>query len=121
MRCYRRPLSISYTKHVTNEEVLVCCFVPSLEIPSQESHLPSQSIHQPSLDVFLGQLRDMKHQMSQMQQAQKFNVAKSHEQHVANAAWSEDLPSNTTMPAKLSSPISPNCMFSFLFMNIAHL
>ena len=25
------------------------------------------------------------------------------------------------MPAKLSSPISPNCMFSFLFMNIAHL
>ena len=51
----------------------------------------------------------------------KFNVAKSHEQHVANAAWSEDLPSNTTMPAKLSSPISPNCMFSLLFMNIAHL
>ena len=51
----------------------------------------------------------------------KFNVAKSHEQHVANAAWSEDLPSNTTMPAKLSSPISPNCMFSFLFMSIAHL
>ena len=51
----------------------------------------------------------------------KFNVAKSHEQHVASAAWSEDLPSNTTMPAKLSSPISPNCMFSFLFINIAHL
>ena len=51
----------------------------------------------------------------------KFNVAKSYEQHVANAAWSEDLPSNATMPAKLSSPISPNCMFSFLFMNIAHL
>ena len=52
----------------------------------------------------------------------QFNVAKSHEQHVANAAWSEDLPSNTTMPAILSSPISPNCMFSFyLFMNIAHL
>ena len=25
------------------------------------------------------------------------------------------------MPAKLSSPISPNCMFSFLCMNIAHL
>ena len=40
---------------------------------------------------------------------------------MANAAWSEDLPSNTTMPAKLSSPISPNCIFSFLFMNIAHL
>ena len=51
----------------------------------------------------------------------KFYVAKSHEQHVANAAWSEDLPSNTTLPAKLGSPISPNCMFSFLFMNIAHL
>ena len=51
----------------------------------------------------------------------KFNVAKSHEQHVANAAWSEDLPSNTTMSAKISSPIRPNCMFSFLFMNIAHL
>ena len=51
----------------------------------------------------------------------KFNVVKSHEQHVANTAWSEDLPSNTTIPAKLSSPNSPNCMFSFLFMNIAHL
>ena len=51
----------------------------------------------------------------------KFDVAKSHEQHVANAAWAEDFPSNTTMPAKLSYPISPNCMFSFLFMNIAHL
>ena len=25
------------------------------------------------------------------------------------------------MPAKLSSPISPNCMFSLLFMNSAHL
>ena len=50
-----------------------------------------------------------------------FNVAKSHEQHVANATWSEDLPSNTTMPAKLSSPISLNCKFSFLFMNLAHL
>ena len=50
-----------------------------------------------------------------------FNVAKSHEQHVANNTWSEDLPSNTTMPAKLSSPISPNCMFNFLFMNIAYL
>ena len=25
------------------------------------------------------------------------------------------------MPAKLSYPISLNCMFSFLFMNIAHL
>ena len=24
------------------------------------------------------------------------------------------------MPAKLSSPITVNCMFSFLFMNIAH-
>ena len=51
----------------------------------------------------------------------KFNVAKSHEQHVANAAWSEDLPSNPTLPAKPSSPISPHCILSFLFMNIAHL
>ena len=40
---------------------------------------------------------------------------------MANAAWSEDLPSNNTLPAKLSSPISANCMFIFLFMNIAHL
>ena len=48
----------------------------------------------------------------------KFNVAKSHEQHVA---WSEDLQSNTTLPAKLRSPISPNCIYSFLFMNIAQL
>ena len=38
--------------------------------PSQESHLPSPALQQPSFDVFLGQLRDMKHQMSQMQQAQ---------------------------------------------------
>ena len=45
----------------------------------------------------------------------KFNISKSHEQHVAHAAWSEDLLSNATLPVKLSSPISPNCMFSFLF------
>ena len=51
----------------------------------------------------------------------KFNVAKSHEQHVAHDAWSEDLPSNTTLPDKPCSPISPNCMYRFLFMNIAHL
>ena len=75
--------------------------------PSHESHLPSQAIQQPSFDVFLCQLRDMKHQMSQMQQAQNLMLQISHEQHVANAAWSEDLPSNITMPAKLSSPISP--------------
>ena len=79
--------------------------------PLQESHLLSPALQQPS------------HEISNVPDAAgtKFNVAKSHEQHVANAAWSEDLPSNTTMPAKLSSPISPNCMFSFLFMNIAHL
>ena len=40
---------------------------------------------------------------------------------MANAAWSEDLPYNTTMLAKLTSPNSPNCMCSFLCMNIAHL
>ena len=51
----------------------------------------------------------------------QINVAKSYEQHVANAAWSEDLPYNTTMPVKLTSPISPNCMCSFLCMNITHL
>ena len=51
----------------------------------------------------------------------KFYVAKSHEQQMANAAWSEDLPYNTTTPAKLRSPIRPNCMFSFLLMNIVHL
>ena len=33
---------------------------------------------------------------------------------MANTAWSEDLSSNPTLSAKLSSPISPNCMFSFL-------
>ena len=31
------------------------------------------------------------------------------------------LPSNPTLPTKRRSPISPNCMFSFLFMNIAHI
>ena len=77
--------------------------------PSQESHLPTPALQQPSFDVFLCQLRDMKIKCPRCSNA------------VANAAWSEDLPSNTTMPAKLSSPISLNCMFSFLFMNIAHL
>ena len=96
--------------------------LPSQEshLPSQESHLPSQVLQQPSIDVFRS---TSGHETSNVPDAAgtKFNVAKSHEQHVANAAWSEDLPSNTTMPDKLSSPISPNCMFSFLFMNIAHL
>ena len=88
-------------------------------LPSHESH-PSQAPQQPSFDVFRS---TSGHETSNVPDAAgtKFNVAKSHEQHVANAAWSEDLPSNTTMHAKLSSPISPNCMFSFLFMNIAHL
>ena len=51
-------------------------------LPSQESHLPSQALQQPSFDVFLGQLRDMKHQMSPDAADTKCNVAKSHEQHV---------------------------------------
>ena len=88
--------------------------------PSQESHLPSPALQPPSFDVFRS---TSGHETSNVPDAAgtTFNVAKSHEQHVANAAWSEDLPSNITMPAKLSSPISPNCMFSFLFMNIAHI
>ena len=88
--------------------------------PSQESHLPSQALQQPSFDVFRS---TSGHETSNVPDAAgtQFNVAKSHEQHVANAAWLEDLPSNTTMPAKLSYPISPKCMYSFLFMNIAHL
>ena len=75
----------------------------------------------PSFDVFCRSTTG--HETSNVPEAAgtKFNVAKSHEQHVANAVWSEDLPSNTTLPAKLSSPISPYCMYSFLFMNIAHL
>ena len=87
---------------------------------SQKSHIPSPALQQPSFDVFRS---NSEYETSNVPDAAgpKFNVAKSHEQHVAKAAWSEDLPSNTTMPAKLSSPISPNCMFSFLFMNIAHL
>ena len=78
--------------------------------PSQESHLPSPALHQPSFDVFFRSTSG--HETSNVPDAAgtQFNVAKSHEQHVANAAWSEDLPSNTTMPAKLSSPISPNCI-----------
>ena len=87
--------------------------------PSQESHPPTPALQQPSFDVFLGQL----HETSNVSDVAgtKFNVVKSHEQHVANAAWSEDLPSNTTLSAKLSSPISPNCLYSFLFLNIVHL
>ena len=89
--------------------------------PSQESHLPIPVLQQPSFDVFLRSTKG--HETSNVTYAAgtQFYVAKSHEQHVANAAWSEDLPSNTTLPAILSSPISPNCMVSFLFMNIAHL
>ena len=88
--------------------------------PSQESHLPTPALQKPSFDVFRSTTG---HETSNVPDAAgtKCNVAKYHEQHVANAAWSEDLPSNTTFPVKLSSPISPNCMFSFLFMNIAHL
>ena len=83
---------------------------------SQESHPSSPALQQPCFDVFRS---TSGHETSNVPDAAgtKFNVAKSHEQHVANAAWSEDTPSNTTMSAKLSSPISPNCMFSFLFMN----
>ena len=89
--------------------------------PWQESHLPTPALQQPSFDVVFRSTTG--HEPSNVPDAAgtKFNVAKSHEQHVANAAWSEDLPSNTTMPAKLSSPISLNSMFSFLFINIAHL
>ena len=50
--------------------------------PSQESHLPSPALQQPSFDVFLGQLRDMKHQMSQMQQAQNLML-----QNLMNNMW----------------------------------
>ena len=50
-------------------------------LPSQESH-PSQALQQPSFDVFLGQLRDMKHQMSQMQQAQNLML-----QNLMNNMW----------------------------------
>ena len=57
----------------------------------------------------------MKHQMSQMQQAQNLML-----QNLMNNMW-PTLPGQMThhptplcLP-KLSSPISPNCMFSFLF------
>ena len=88
--------------------------------PSQESHRPSPALQHYSFDAFRS---TSGHETSNVPDAAgtTFNVAKSHEQHVASTAWSEDLPSNITRPAKLTSPISPNCMFSFLFMNIAHL
>ena len=50
--------------------------------PSQESHLPSPALQQPNFDVFLGQLRDMKHQMSQMQQVQNLML-----QNLMNNMW----------------------------------
>ena len=70
--------------------------------------------------MFLGQLQDMKHQMSPMQQAQNLMLQNLMNNMWPTAAWSEDLPSNT-MHAKLSCPNCPNRMYSFLFMNIAHL
>ena len=58
--------------------------------------------------------------MSQMQQAHNLML-----QNLMNNMWPtmhEDLSSNPNLPAKLSSPISPNCMlFKYKFMNIAHL
>ena len=86
---------------------------------SEESHLPTAALPPSSVDVFRS---TMGYETSNVTDAArtKFNVAKSHEQYVANAALSEDLPSNPTLSAKLSSPISPNRMFSFLFINITH-
>ena len=50
--------------------------------PSQESHLPSQALQQPSFDVALGQLRDTKHQLSQMQQTHNLML-----QNLMNNMW----------------------------------
>ena len=87
-------------------------------IPHKNPILPLQSYNNLALMFFRSTTG---HETSNVPDAAgtKFNVAKSHEQHVANVTWSEDLASNTTLPAKLSFPISPNCMYSFLFMNIA--
>ena len=49
--------------------------------PSQESYLPSPGLQQHSFDV-LGQLQDMKHQMSHMQQAQNLML-----QNLMNNMW----------------------------------
>ena len=127
-KLYTLPSNPIYQNQSTQPCVPIQPSLPPYQIqshnahpPSQESHLPSPSLQQPSFDVFFRSTSG--HETSNVPDAEgtNFNVAKSHEQHVANAAWSEDLPSITTMTAKLSSPISPNCMFCLLFMNIAHL
>ena len=88
--------------------------------PSQESILPLQPYNNLALMFFRSATG---HETSNVPEAAstKFNVAKSHEQHVANATWSDDLPSNTTLSVMLSYLISPNFMYSFLFMISAHL
>ena len=67
--------------------------------PSQESHLPTPALQQPSHDVFLGQLRDMKHQMSQMQQAQHFML-----QNLMNNLWPTLTGQKTNHPTPLCLP-----------------
>ena len=85
--------------------------------PSQKKHLPTPPLQQASFDVFMSTTGCETSYVPDAAGTQ-FHVVKSHGQHVANASWSEDLPSNITLPAKLSYAISPNCMFTFLFMNI---
>ena len=66
--------------------------------PSQESHLPFPALQQPRFDVFFGQLRDMKHQMSQMQQAQNLML-----QNLMNNMW-------PTLPGQKTFHPIPLCL-----------
>ena len=66
--------------------------------PSQESYLPTPVLQQPSFDIFLGQLRDMKHQMSQMQQAQNLML-----QNLMNNMW-------PTLPGQKTYHPTPLCL-----------
>ena len=62
----------------------------------------------------------MKHQMSQMQQAQNL-MLQNLMNNMCQCCLARRLTIQHHYACQLSSPISPNCMFSFLFMNIAHL
>ena len=69
--------------------------------PSQKSHPPTPALQQASFefDVFLGQLGDMKYQMSQMQQAQNLML-----QNLMNNMWPTLSGQKTYHPTPLCLP-----------------
>ena len=90
------PSNPIYPSQSTQPCVPIQSFLPPYQTqshnahpPLQESHLPTPALQKPSFDVFRSTTG---HETSNVPDAAgtKYNVAKYHEQHVANAAWSED-------------------------------